>query len=304
MNRKTLQGGDYYDFLLTNDSSFFQHPFHGLHMSSVIESAAGKPSTSVRRVPRFTSVRTIGALILREMNTSYGRNPGGYIWAVLQPAAGIAIMVAVFSVGFRSPPLGTNFAIFYATGLLPFMAFMDIAGKIGQSLNYSRAFLAYPRISFMDAILARFILNYLTQLLVNYILIASILLLYETRTTLEMDRVALAYAMVASASFGIGLLNCFLMSQFRVWQQVWSILMRPMFLISGIFFMYDDIPEPYRSYLWYNPLMQITGEMRAAFYVNYDAGYVSPGYVFSIALVTSAFGLLFLRRYHRDLLHS
>ncbi|WP_306045738.1 ABC transporter permease [Nioella sp. MMSF_3534] len=304
MNRKTLQGGDYYDFLLTNDSSFFQHPFHGLHMSSVIESAAGKPSKSVRQVPRFTSVRTIGALILREMNTSYGRSPGGYIWAVLQPAAGIGMMVAFFSAGFRAPPLGTNFALFYATGLLPFMMFTDLAGKIGQALNYSKAFLAYPRITFMDAIIGRFILNTLTQLLVSYILIASILFLFETRTTPVMGRVALTYAMVGSLSFGIGVLNCFLTSRFRVWQQVWSILMRPMFLISGIFFMYDDIPEPYRSYLWYNPVMHITGEMRAAFYVNYGGDYVSPGYVFSIALVTSAFGLLFLRRYHRDLLHS
>ena len=213
-------------------------------------------------------------------------------------------MVAFFSAGFRSPPLGNNFALFYATGLLPFMMFTELAGKIGQSLNYSKPFLVYPRITFMDAIIARFILNFLTQLLVSYILIASILLLYETRTSLEMNRIALAYAMVGSLSFGIGVLNCFLTSRFRVWQQVWSILMRPMFLISGIFFMYENIPEPYRSYLWYNPLMHVTGEMRAAFYVSYGGDYVSPGYVFAISILTSAFGLLFLRRYHRDILHS
>lgn len=238
------------------------------------------------------------------MNTSYGRSPGGYIWAVVQPAAGIGVMVAFFSAGFRSPPLGNNFALFYATGLLPFMAFMEVSGKIGQSLNYSRPFLAYPRITIMDAIIARFILNYLTQILVGYILIALILFFFETRTTLEMNRIALAYIMAGSLAFGIGVLNCFLMSQFRVWQQVWGIMMRPMFLISGIFFMYDSIPEPYRSYIWYNPLVHVAGEMRGAFYVSYEADYVSPGYVFSISLVTSAFGLLFLRRYHRDILHS
>lgn len=273
-------------------------------MSSIIEPLPARPLKPVRKRPRYSAARTIGALILREMNTSYGRSPGGYIWAVVQPAGGIAILVVIFSVGFRSPPLGTNFAMFYATGLLPFMAFMDVAGKIGQSLNYSKPFLAYPRISFMDAIIARFILNYLTQLLVSYLLFAAILLLYETRTTLEMGRIAMAYAMVGSLGFGIGVLNCFLMSQFRVWQQVWSILMRPMFIISGIFFMYETIPEPIRSYLWYNPLMHVAGEMRAAFYVSYGGDYVSPGYVFAISILTSAFGLLFLRRYHRDILHS
>ena len=268
-------------------------------MASVSDSPPMQALKPVRQRPRFTGVRTVGALILREMNTSYGRSPGGYIWAVLQPAAGIGMMVAFLSAGFRSPPLGTNFALFYATGLLPFMLFMDVSAKLGQALNYSKPFLMYPRITFMDAIIARFILNYLTQLLVGYILIALILFFYETRSTLEMNRIALAYAMVGSLSFGIGVLNCFLTSRFRVWQQVWSILMRPMFLVSGIFFMYENIPDPYRSYLWYNPLMHVSGEMRAAFYVSYGADYVSPSFVFGISLLTSVFGVLFLRRYHR-----
>jgi capsular polysaccharide transport system permease protein len=35
------------------------------------------------------AMRTIVALIMREMATSYGRSPGGYIWAIAEPVAGI-----------------------------------------------------------------------------------------------------------------------------------------------------------------------------------------------------------------------
>ena len=31
---------------------------------------------------RFATLRTITALILREMATTYGRSPGGYVWAI------------------------------------------------------------------------------------------------------------------------------------------------------------------------------------------------------------------------------
>lgn len=258
---------------------------------------------SVRLRPRFSALRCIGALILREMSTSYGRSPGGYLWAVLQPLGGIALLVIIFSAGFRSPPLGSNFAIFYATGFLPFIFFSELAAKLGQALNYSRQFLAYPRITFMDAIIARFLLNALTQLLVGYILLFGILTLYETRTTLELDRIAMAYAMVGALSFGIGVMNCFLMSLMPVWQQIWSILTRPLMIVSGIFFLYEGIPEPYRAYLWYNPLMHITGELRGAFYVSYEAAYVEPSYVFGISLGLTVFGLLFLRRYHKDIIY-
>jgi len=42
--------------------------------------------------------------------------------------------------------------------------------------------------------------------------------------------------------------------------------------------------------------------MRSAFYISYEAEYVSPLYVFGTGLVLTVFGLLFLRRYHRDII--
>ena len=60
----------------------------------------------------FATPRIIVALILREIGTSYGRSPGGYIWALAEPVLGIALLTAIFSIGFRIPPLGNNFSIF------------------------------------------------------------------------------------------------------------------------------------------------------------------------------------------------
>ncbi len=259
-----------------------------------------RPVKSQRRLP---TVRAIAALMLREMSTTYGRSPGGYLWTVLEPAAGIAVLTAIFSLGFRNPPIGTNFAIFYATGMVPFMCYGGINIKIAQSINFSRQLLSYPSVTYVDALLGRLILNTLTQLLVGYIVFSGILLMFETRTTLELDRIILSYAMAISLGLGIGVLNSVLTSFFPLWQQIWSILTRPLFIISCIFFLFDTVPEPYRSYLWYNPLVHVIGIMRSAFYTSYDATYASPLYVFGISLVTLVLGLVFLRRYHRDIIN-
>jgi len=128
----------------------------------------------------FASLRTIGALVMREMATTNGRSPGGYIWAVLEPAAGIALLSAIFALGFRNPAIGTNFAIFYATGLVPFLLFMDLSGKIALSLLFSKPLLSYPAVTFIDAILGRFIVNLLTQIMVSYVVFVGILLMFET----------------------------------------------------------------------------------------------------------------------------
>ncbi len=76
---------------------------------------------SIHRQVPFATGRVVAALMLREMSTTSGRNPGGYIWSILEPVAGIALMSWIFiTIGLSSPGLGTNFAMFYATGLLPF----------------------------------------------------------------------------------------------------------------------------------------------------------------------------------------
>ena len=259
------------------------------------------PDGATRR--GFPTIRAVVALILREMSTTYGRSPGGYLWAILEPAAGIAVLSLVFSVGFRNPPIGTNFPMFYATGMIPFIFYTDICNKLSQSLNFSRQLLAYPSVTYVDALLARFILNALTQLLVGYVVFSALLLFYETRTTLNMDQIVLAYAMAASLAMGIGVMNTVLISMFPIWQQIWSIVNRPLFIISGIFFVFETIPEPYRSYLWYNPLVHVVGTMRSAFYASYEATYVSPVYVFGLSLTLLVMGLVFLRRYHRDIIN-
>lgn len=253
-------------------------------------------------IPRFATLRTITALILREMSTSYGRSPGGYAWAILEPAAGIALLTALFSVGFRSPPLGVSFAMFYATGMLPFTLFTDITAKLGQAMNYSRQLLAYPRVTFLDAILARFGLNLMTQLLVSYIVIGTILLVFETRVVMDGAVIARAYGLAALLALGVGVFNCFMMLRFPLYQRFWSILMRPLFLLSCVFFLFDTIPEPYSDYLWYNPLVHLVGLMRHGFYPNYDAPYVSEAYVAGFGLVALVLGLMLLRRDHKNAL--
>ena len=112
----------------------------------------------------FSSLRAIIALMLREMATTYGRSPGGYLWAVLEPAAGIGVLTAIFSFALVSPPIGTNFPMFYATGIVPFLAFIDVSNKIAQSIQFSKALLTYPRVTFIDAIMARFFLNRLVSI--------------------------------------------------------------------------------------------------------------------------------------------
>jgi len=255
-----------------------------------------------RQATPLATARATTALMLREISTTYGRSPGGYVWAVLEPAAGIALLTLVFSAGFRSPPLGTNFALFYAAGLLPFLMYSDVSGKVGQTLQFSRALLAYPRITFVDALLARFLLNTLTQLVVHGLVLGFIIWTEGADTTLDMSKVVLAYAMLLSLATGVGTLNSFLTMSYPVWQTAWAVLNRPLFLISAIFFNFEAVPRAYGDFLWFNPLVHVVGMMRDGFYPFYQPTYVSVIYPMAVGGTLTMVGLFLLNRYHRDIL--
>ncbi|WP_051928454.1 ABC transporter permease [Palleronia rufa] len=252
---------------------------------------------STRSVPTF---RAITALILREMETTYGRSPGGYLWAFVDPVAGIALLTLVFSLLLRSPSLGTNFALFYSTGIVVFTGYNALSGAVSSALRYSKALLQYPAVTFMDAILARFLLNLLTQMAVGALIVYGIIWFYELNPIIRWEPIMLATAMSASLAMGIGLFNCYLFLRFQVWQRIWSILNRPLFILSGIIFIPEDVGGRSAELLMINPLTHITSEMRKGFYGTYEAALVNPTYVFAWALGFGVAGMFLLSYHYQD----
>ncbi|MDU9006553.1 ABC transporter permease [Sedimentitalea todarodis] len=252
---------------------------------------------------RFAAGRTILALILREMSTRYGRTPGGYIWSIFEPLAAILFLSVGFSLVMRSPSLGTSFLLFYATGYMPFHLYQSLAGSIAAAIRFSRPLLQYPAVTWLDSVIARFLLNSLTGILVTILLLAGIIAVVDAHTTLNMPPIIEALGMAMLLGAGVGTVNCAISGLFPIWEVIWSILTRPLFIASGIFFLYDTMPPLAQDVLWYNPLIHIVGRMRSGFYPTYTASYVEPIFVLSVSLILLAVGLLLLGRYHRDILN-
>lgn len=253
-------------------------------------------------LPQMTAARAIAALMIREINSTYGRSPGGYVWAILQPIGMIVLLSLGFSLLIRSPSLGTSFLVFYATGFLTYDLYNQMQKKILKCITYSRSMLAYPRVTWIDAILARFLLNTLTLVTVFSIVMAAILAFVDERTVIDLIPILIGIILAASLGLGIGTLNCLISGLFPVWESVWKIISRPMFIASGVLFIIEDLPPLAQDILWFNPVIHATGLMRTGFYPTYEASFVSLGYAFGFAMVTFAAGLLFMKAYHQKIL--
>lgn len=257
---------------------------------------AGTLDPPVRRKPKLQRLRVIAALILREMAANYGRSWGGYVWAIAEPAAGILLLSVIFSLALAQPPLGTSFALFYATGVIPYYLFNAVTTAVGTSVNANRGLLTYPVVSALDTVIARTLLEVVTFAAVAAILLPLIIVF--DRAVVQVDLLAMVVAMTLATllGLGMGLLNAVVFAYWPTWKNIWGVLRRPLFIASGIMFVFSAVPQPFQDWLWWNPLIHIVGEMRLGFYATYDGNYISWFYVLLIALgLTAVFGYL-LRR--------
>ncbi len=261
-----------------------------------------KGTRTIQR-PRFPLFRNVLALMLREMSTRYGRTPGGYIWSVVEPFAAILFLSIGFSLLLRNPSLGTSFLLFYATGYLPFNLYQVLATSVSNSIQYSKPLLKFPAVNWFDAVLARFLLNSLTGILVTALLFTFVLNIVESRAVLHLGPIVEAIGLSMLLGLGVGMLNCPLIGMFPVWEMIWNIITRPLFLASGVIYIYEDLPTLAQNILWYNPLIHVLGLMRTGFYPTYSPTYINPLYVLLVALTLFFFGMLLTRRFNREILN-
>lgn len=253
---------------------------------------------------RFRGLRVVVALILREMSSTYGRNPGGYLWAVLQPVGMIVILTIAFSFLLRAPSLGTSFPLFYATGFLLLRVFLEVANSVGAAVQFNIAMMAYPRVTFVDTLVARGILAVLTQISVSAVVLTGVFIVDDLSITLDFGPIVEAYLLTILMGVGVGTLNSYLTFSFPVWKTIWGILTRPLFLFSGVFYLYEDLPASAQNVLWYNPMIHMTALMRKGFYPTYDPDFITPIFAAFVGVIPMFFGVLLLKRFCKDAIYK
>lgn len=231
------------------------------------------------------------ALVVREMTTRYGNKVGGYMWAVLDPVLTIVILTAVFSAVARLPPLGRSFTLFFATGYAAFYMYRSTSEQIGSAVESNRALLNYPVVRPYDTILGRLILQIVTLFVVN-ILLFSVIYVMHPYSGISLYPIFLASVIAIFLGAGVGAANIVWFHLSSTYQQVWGIINRPAFIVSGVFFLPEALPQPFKDILMWNPLVHIVGLFRTGFYPTYRADYVDMSYLVGLTIFSLAFGFM------------
>jgi capsular polysaccharide transport system permease protein len=236
-------------------------------------------------------IRVIMALVIREMSVRFGSKFGGYAWAIAEPAAYIVLLSAIFSAIGRAPPLGQSFLLFYASGFIAMQFYTSLVGHINNAIKGNKNLLNYPIVAPIDFIIARFILQTVTMTLIGHLVIGFALIYSGTDISLRYQAMIPAALTGSLIAVGIGLFNIVAFQMSTLYEQIFNIITRPMFIISGVIFLPESLPQPYRDWIMLNPVAHVILWFRTGIYPYYRAPDLDIGYLLICTAVIFLIGL-------------
>ena len=239
--------------------------------------------------------RVISALTLRETRSRYGNSKLGFFWALFEPAAHVAVFMAIFSGLGRSAPIGNNTGLFILTGIMPWLLFSNIVSKVMAGLAANKALLGYPQVMPMDITISRIILEF-SSLVIVFIIFLAILI--NTGTPIRIDNfieLMKAVGLFVLLGTGVGLINASIIHTTPAYANIYSAISRPLYFMSGVFFTASFLSPAAFSILGYNPLLHLSDWFRSAFYTSFESDLMDKHYAVTSTLIIFTIGLVMER---------
>lgn len=241
------------------------------------------------------------SLILWEVRSRVGKYRLGYLWALLEPLAHVAVLWWMRALVLGRARSDIPFTVFIIVGVVLWLLFRNISVRSVRKMNRSSDGLFGHRFGHRATHSVDRILAYTSfELAVNALVFAILLYLtwffmHEAVQLNNFPRLVAVFLLLVWLALGLAFLFASLIEKFPDIERIVPIAVRPLYFISGIFFSIREIPEDYRVYFQWNPLLHAVELARNAIVPTYKVDEASIAYVFLFALAISVLGLALLR---------
>mgnify|MGYP001766226748 CR=1 FL=1 len=223
--------------------------------------------------------RILVALMLRDIRTRFFGKAWGFLIAIAWPLSHILILLGIYALLGRSAPYGESTALWFATGIIPFMAFSYMSRFISLGVLMNRPLLTYPVVFVMDIIFSRAVVEALSAVVVVVIVCSLFWIMgIEFMPALPVEAVE---ALLASMllGLGVGVVSAVVTGIIPYWATGYGLLMIVLWITSGVVFVPSALPENLKNIIFYPPVLHCVEWMRSAYYDDYGLGMLDKKYL-------------------------
>jgi capsular polysaccharide transport system permease protein len=256
-----------------------------------------KPSSSV--TPTFwdslaIQTRVIGALIMREMHTRYGRENIGYLWLIAEPLM-LGTVIAILHSGQGSHDGDIDPVAFSVVGYSIFIIFRGIVNRAEGSLQGNTPLLYHRMVTVLDIVTARAVLEFAGSLMAFFVLMGFAISLGYMQLPPRPLYLALGIFYIFWGSWALSLLITGGTYERPLLERLVHPFTYFMMPASGAFYRISWLPQPYRGWVLWVPMTHMFETIRYGQFENATLEFVDFHYLNNFCLLLTFFGLLSVR---------
>lgn len=239
-------------------------------------------------------VRVIGAVMLRELHTRFGRNNIGYMWLVLEPMI-LSAGISIFHVAAHlSLPFGFSPATFYASGYITYIVFRNNVNRASGMIESNKPLLFHKNVTLLDLSVARVLLDMIATMGAMILILGAYILVGLAPFPDRPWLILAGLALMSWLSLGFALL----ISGASQFSPIIERFVHPTtYLIlpfSGMASVMDELPRKFAVINSWFPFPHIADLVREGLRADFHSTYMNLNYVVAMCAVTTLLGLLML----------
>lgn len=253
---------------------------------------------AVNRTPLAVTFSVWKALTLREALSRLFSGRATWFWLLFEPVFHVSYLIVIYTVIRMRTVGGIDVVIWLIAGMLGFFMFRRTGNQASNGVGANRALFAYRQVKPVDAVLVRGVLEGVLMSAVAFILLAGAALFGHDAWPEAPLSVFEAFFGLWLLGIGFGLIMSVVSELLPEVGRIISLVMKPLYFISGVMVPLLSIPQPYRAWLLLNPIAHGIEGLRLGFSPYYHAvPELDIGYLYFSALVLIVLGLALHRQF-------
>lgn len=237
----------------------------------------------------------IGALLIREIYSRFGREGLGFLWLIIEPLM-FAIPVLLLWRSVRSGyENGTPIMPILISGYVAILLFRHLGSTMILFIRANASLLYHRRVTIFDIFLARCLLEIVSNISALVITFTLFIAMGTMNLPVNFPLFYLGYFYMIWWCMAIALVMGALTERFKFVERVWPVYSYTYTFFSGFFYLADWLPPRVRTFALLQPSLQAYEMIRGGLLGPAVKTYGDPAYTTMVLSLLTLFGLWVLR---------
>lgn len=238
--------------------------------------------------------RIIGALVMREMTTRFGRQGLGFAWVIGEPLVfcfGVLILWTATKPAYEN---GVRLAPFVMTGYMSLILIRHFIALLSSALQANLGLMYHRQVAPLHIFISRTLLE-LGGATGAFVVVYAVLLALG-QVSLPHDYLLLysGWLLLAWTALGFALVMTGVAMRYEVMERLVPVISYMLIPISGAFYMVSWLPASVREYVLYIPFVHGIELIRRGVFGEFVPTYYDVPYALLVGAIMIIFGLLII----------